>query len=140
MVKLSKRIEELRTEKGMSRYQLCQAMGFPKMTIDKFETGRLTPTKQQLEKLAAYFGVTADYISGENDDTITQWIIQSEREEARKAVPPAPKKTVKQSSETQGSTNSMMDAFTGSELFRQAVLEVLKSPEGIELIRKAMRN
>ena len=139
MVKLSKRLEELRTNKGLSRYQLCQQMGFPKMTIDKFEAGKLTPTKAQLEKLAAFFGVTADYITGENDDTITQWIIQSEREENTRKIAQQPKKTVKQSSETQSSSNSLMDAFIKSELFRQAVLEVLKSPEGMELIKKIVK-
>ena len=134
MIKLSKRIEELRTEKGISRFQLCQELGFPKMTIDKFEAGKLTPTKQQLEKIAAYFGVTADSLTGANDDTMTQWIRDDERRANRPA--PQPKRTVKQQSENQGSSNSLMDAFANSELFRKAVLDVLKSPEGMELIRK----
>ncbi len=136
MVKISKRIEELRTEKGVSRFALCQELGFPKMTIDKFEAGKLTPTKAQQEKLAEYFGVTVGYLCGE-DDSMSRWISEAEKEE-RQAQRPVRTKTVKQQSETQSNSGSMMDAFTKSDLFTKAVLEVLKSEEGQALIRKAM--
>lgn len=136
MVKISKRIEELRTEKGVSRFALCQELGFPKMTIDKFEASKLTPTKAQQEKLAEYFGVTVGYLCGE-DDSMSRWISEAEKEE-RQAQRPVRTKTVKQQSETQSNSGSMMDAFTKSDLFTKAVLEVLKSEEGQALIRKAM--
>ena len=58
MVTLAQRIESLRTEKGLSRSALAAALGFPKGRVDKFETGRQTPTKEQQDKLAAFFGVS----------------------------------------------------------------------------------
>ena len=43
MVTLAQRITELREEKELSRPALAQALGLPKLVIEKFETGRLTP-------------------------------------------------------------------------------------------------
>lgn len=68
---------------------------------------------------------------------MSRWISEAEKEE-RQAQRPVRTKTVKQQSETQSNSGSMMDAFTKSDLFTKAVLEVLKSDEGQALIRKAM--
>ena len=57
MISLAQRITELRTEKGMSRPELSAALGLPKNAIEKFETGRQTPTQEQQAKMAAYFPV-----------------------------------------------------------------------------------
>ena len=57
MVTMAQRIEALRTEKGLSRPALAAALGLPRLSIEKFETGRQTPTKDQQDKLAEYFGV-----------------------------------------------------------------------------------
>ena len=51
MITMAQRIEELRTEKGLSRPALSAALGFPKTAAEKFETGRATPTKEQQEKI-----------------------------------------------------------------------------------------
>jgi len=58
MVTLAQRITELREERGMSRPALAQALGFPKLAIEKFETGRLTPSQEQQQKLADFFEVS----------------------------------------------------------------------------------
>ena len=44
MITLAQRIEELRTARNLSRPALSAALGFPKNAIEKFETGRQTPT------------------------------------------------------------------------------------------------
>ena len=49
MITLAQRIEALRTERGLSRPALSQALGFPKNAAEKFETGRQTPTREQQE-------------------------------------------------------------------------------------------
>ena len=51
MVTLAQRIEELRTARGLSRPALAAALGFPRTAIEKFETGRQTPTQEQQAKL-----------------------------------------------------------------------------------------
>ena len=40
MITMAQRIEALRTEKGLSRPALATALHFPRMAIEKFETGR----------------------------------------------------------------------------------------------------
>ena len=50
MVTMAQRIEQLRTERGLSRPALSSALGFPKNAAEKFETGRATPTREQQER------------------------------------------------------------------------------------------
>ena len=64
MVTMAQRIEELRTKKAMSRPALAAALGLPRLSIEKFETGRQTPTQEQQQKLASAFGVSIDYLVG----------------------------------------------------------------------------
>ena len=64
MVTMAQRIEALRTEAGLARPAASQALGFPKNAFEKFETGRQTPTKEQQEKMADYFGVSLFYLRG----------------------------------------------------------------------------
>ena len=68
MVTMAKRLEELRTERNLSRPALAAALGFPRTAIEKFETGRQTPSQDQQEKMAAYFGVSLFYLRGESAD------------------------------------------------------------------------
>ena len=68
MVTLAQRLEQLRTERNLSRPALAAALGFPRMAVEKFETGRQTPTQDQQKKIADYFGVSVPYLRGENDD------------------------------------------------------------------------
>ena len=72
MVTMAQRIEALRNEKGLSRPALAAELGFPKNAIEKYETGRATPTKDQQEKMASYFGVSLFYLKGESDDPTRQ--------------------------------------------------------------------
>ena len=68
MITMAQRIEELRTEKGLSRPALSAALGFPKTAAEKFETGRATPTAEQQKKMADFFGVSLFYLKGESND------------------------------------------------------------------------
>lgn len=64
MITMAQRIEELRTKKGISRPALAAALGLPRLSVEKFETGRQTPTQEQQQKLAAAFGVSLSYLRG----------------------------------------------------------------------------
>ena len=68
MVTMAQRIEELRMARNMSRPALAAALGLPKTAVEKFETGRQTPTQEQQDKLAAFFGVSIFYLRGESSD------------------------------------------------------------------------
>ena len=143
MVTMAQRIELLRNEVGMSRPALSLEMGFPKFAFERFETGRQTPTKEQQEKIATYFGVSLFYLRGESGDRTRQddWMNAAtfEREERPQPVV-APAKRMKQQEPIQG---TMLEAlFSGrqaQEQLKAVVLEVLKSPEGEAIIAKAVQ-
>ena len=148
MITMAQRIEALRTERGLSRPALSAALGFPKTAVEKFETGRQTPTQDQQDKLASYFGVSLFYLRGESDDPtrMESWLSSGyvEEEPAPRPVPrPAAPKIVAQSSAAGQNDSNMFSAFMKSksfqDLLRATVLDVLRSPEGQELIAKAVR-
>ena len=148
MITMAQRIEALRTERGLSRPALSAALGFPKTAVEKFETGRQTPTQDQQDKLASYFGVSLFYLRGESDDPtrMESWLNTGyvEEEPAPRPVPrPAAPKIVAQSSAAGQNDSNMFSAFMKSKSFqdmvRSTVLEVLRSPEGQQLLAKAVR-
>ena len=144
MITLEQRIEALRTERGLSRPALSQALGFPKNAAEKFETGRQTPTREQQEKMAAFFGVSLFYLRGESGDRTRQedWMsgVSLNDDEPGFTPTPAPKPKRPKQEEPQG---AMLDAVLASkpvqELLRKIVLDTLRSPEGQDLIRKALQ-
>lgn len=144
MVTMAQRIEALRDEAGLSRPALAAALGFPKNAIEKFETGRATPTKDQQEKMAAYFDVSLFYLRGESGDRTRQEDWMSGGLTAAEEEPvyrPAPVKRPKAESASSGGA-TMLDAIFSSkqakDQFKAMVLEVLRSPEGQEVIAQAV--
>lgn len=146
MVTMAQRIEQLRTERGLSRPALAAALGLPRMAVEKFETGRQTPTQEQQSKLAAYFGVSLLYLRGENNDRVTMddWMDGAFLDTAPAEPAPAPRRAPKPAAASSGGEQgTVFDSFLGSKKFqetlRTAVLETLRSPEGQELLAKAIR-
>jgi len=146
MVTIAQRIETLRTQKGMSRPALSATLGLPRMAVEKFETGRQTPTQEQQSKIAQYFGVSLFYLRGESDDptSMDSWL--NGAIPADEPVRPAPKAAaprVVQSSGGSQEDGAVFSALLKSKSFqsmvRDTVLEVLRSPEGQELIAKAVK-
>ncbi len=148
MVTMAQRIEALRIEKGLSRPGLSVTLGFPKNAVEKFETGRATPTQQQQEKMADFFGVSLFYLRGETNERslMDNWLNMTFEDEPAPQMPvpkkaPAPAAVVQTSGDS--GESGMMSAFLKSKSFqtmlRTTVLEVLKSPEGQELLAKAVR-
>lgn len=145
MVTMAQRIEALRNEKGLSRPALAAELGFPKNAIEKYETGRATPTKDQQEKMASYFGVSLFYLRGESGDRTRQedWMsggLSAAEEEPVYRPAPAVKRPKAEPASGGGAT--MLDALFSSkqarEQFKSMVLEVLRSPEGQEVIAQAV--
>ena len=92
MVTIAQRIEALRTEKGLSRPALAAAVKLPRMSIEKFETGRQTPSQEQQKMLAAYFGVSVSYLKGESDDptSMESWLNGNVPDEPMTPCPRSP--------------------------------------------------
>lgn len=145
MVSMAQRIEELRTEQNLSRPALAAVLGFPKNAIEKFETGRQSPTKEQAQKLADHFGVSMFYLKGESNDRtrMDDWMGQAMSGNDEGHVPIQPKKVKPQPEVVASGQGTIFDSFLKSKAFqdmvRSTVTEVLRSPEGQELIAKAVR-
>ena len=97
MITMAQRLEELRTQRGLSRPALAAALGLPRMSVEKFETGRQTPSQEQQAKMASYFGVSLSYLRGETNDPkdMDDWMDGAFLEEpapAPAAPAPRPKK------------------------------------------------
>ena len=149
MVTIAQRIEVLRVEKGLSRPALAAALGLPRMSVEKFETGRQTPSQDQQVKLAQYFGVSLSYLRGEADDPAgtDSWLSGNVADEP--AIPrpvskaaPRPSAQVVQSSGGSGDSavfSALLKSKSFQTLVRDTVLEVLRSPEGQQLLAKAIR-
>lgn len=150
MVTLSQRITELREEQNLSRPALAAALGLPKLSIEKFETGRQTPTQEQQEKMAAFFGVSVFYLQGKSRDRtrMDDWMAGMEPAEELDGpgyVPtpvkrPVPAQKVTAAPPAEG---GLFDVLLTSKKFRQslsdAVLETLRSPEGQEILAQLIR-
>jgi len=149
MVTMAQRITVLREERGLSRPALSAALGFPRLAVEKFETGRLTPSQEQQDKLAAYFGVSLLYLRGESGDRVRMddWMNDAYAfAEPAPAPAPAPKRPAAPqpvAASAGGSESTVFDSFLDSPKFRKSlrevVLEVLRSPEGRELLAEAAR-
>ena len=147
MVTLAQRITELRTQKGLSRPELSAALGLPKNAAEKFETGRQTPTQEQQGKLAAFFGVSLAYLRGESSDPTRQdsWMEAAYDQPEEPAPAPRQRPRAARPAAPQGGQGqaSVLDAFVRNGEFRQllrdTVLEVLRSPEGQELLSRTVR-
>lgn len=149
MVTMAQRIEALRTERDLSRPALAAALGFPKNAPEKFETGRATPTKEQQEKMADFFGVSLFYLRGESNDRTRQdaWLeghfADDDSSSAHVPMAPVKKAAPKASAPAGGGQGTLFDSFLQSKQFHDLVettiLEVLRSDEGEELIAKIVR-
>jgi len=65
---LPQKLKQLREEKGINQIDLARDMQVTQGTVCKWETGERTPETRTLKKLADYFGVSADYLLGNDEN------------------------------------------------------------------------
>ena len=61
------RLRSLREKHGLSQQKVAEYLGISRTAYNKYESGAIRPTRK-LDKLAALFGVSADYILGRADE------------------------------------------------------------------------
>lgn len=61
-------IVELRKEQNLSQKKLADAIGISQAAIAKIEINRNEATAETIRKLSTFFGVSADYLLGLEDD------------------------------------------------------------------------
>lgn len=67
-MKIGDRIRALREERGIRQTDLAEAIGVALTTISGYELGTRTPRIDVLTKIAEYFGVTPNYLLGEDEN------------------------------------------------------------------------
>lgn len=70
-IKLSKRIKELRKQKGYTQKEFADFIGVGQTTIANYEKGLRVPDTEKLNKIADYFQVTLDYLLGREEKDLT---------------------------------------------------------------------
>ena len=146
MVTLAQRLEALRTEKGLTRPALSMALGMARNAVEKFETGRQTPTKEQQNKIASYFGVSLAYLRGESDDptSMANWMTAALSEaDDEPAVPVRKIPTAPKPQPASGQNGAILAALLSNKAFhdtiRAEILEILRTGEGQELLSQIVR-
>ena len=61
------RLKNLREKAGYSQYSFADAFGVAQSTVGNWEAGKREPNFETIQRLAAFFGVTVDYLLGITD-------------------------------------------------------------------------
>lgn len=69
MENFSNKLKSLRQEKGLTQEQLANQLFVSRTLITKYETGKVVPSKDNLEKIADFFNVDISLLFN-NDDTL----------------------------------------------------------------------
>ena len=66
--KISERIKEQRTNKGLSQAELAAIIDVSMHTVFRWEKGQNQPDAQEISKLSSFFNVSSDYLLGKTND------------------------------------------------------------------------
>lgn len=61
------RVKKLRLERKVSQAEMARVLGIAQSVYARYETGDRKPSYETLVSLAAYFGVSTDYLLGKSD-------------------------------------------------------------------------
>lgn len=78
MNEFAKRLKVLRERKGLSYEILADEIGSTKSLLWRYENGKSEPGLSTLIKIADYFGVTLDWIAGNQDIEDIQFVNKQE--------------------------------------------------------------
>ena len=67
---LAERLRQLRKEAQLSQDDVSKVIGLTKSAYGYYESGRNTPTVDNLVKLAKFYDVTTDYLMGQTDNKL----------------------------------------------------------------------
>lgn len=76
------RLAELRKKAGLSQGKLAQGLGISQNAVSQYENGTREPTLAKLKELADFFGVSVDYLLGDDNDGTLAVISQDDLNKA----------------------------------------------------------
>ena len=80
MNKVSTTIKRLRLEKGINQEQLAEQLHITRQAVSNWETGKTQPDIETLTQIAAYFGVSVEYLiygkapEKESGEEVHRWV------------------------------------------------------------------
>ena len=77
---IAQRIADLRRERGLNQDELAELCGVHRVTIAKYETGRIEPGAQALKRIADALEVSSDVLLGrktDNEEEIKEKLFKS---------------------------------------------------------------
>ena len=138
MVTMQQRITQLKDSRQLSTRALAQKLSLPFQLIEKFETGRQTPSKEQQQTLATFFGVSVEYLRGETNDPARtdNWMEWAHDEpEAPASSPAKPEKPAAASS----ADNSLGTAFFNTPAFNDMLSNMVRREVRSDATRDIIR-
>ena len=70
-LKVLRKEKSLKNKKNILQEDVAAALGVTKMTVSRWENGKVIPSGNKLEKLANYYSVSPSYILGYSDELMT---------------------------------------------------------------------
>ena len=70
-MKVLRKEKSLQNKKNILQEDVAAALGVTKMTVSRWENGKVIPSGNKLEKLANYYSVSPSYILGYSDELMT---------------------------------------------------------------------
>ena len=67
------RLKELRLKKGLTQKEIAEEFGIKQPNYQQWESGKRKPSSKTLEKFANFFGVTMDYLAGNDEELDNGW-------------------------------------------------------------------
>ena len=71
-MKFNERLKQLRQQEGLTQRELAKSIEVGRSTISEYESGKIVPKQEGLLKLANYFNVSVDYLTGVSDNPATR--------------------------------------------------------------------
>lgn len=137
-MKSTDRIEALMKEKGWTKYKLAKESNLPQSTITSLLSGRVKhPSAETTSKIAEVLNVTVDYLLGNTDINLYDWV-PSPAEEAQQTSR-MPKKVL-QTKETPVSYENEKEFLSKIELSDEELKQQFKlTVDGRELTEKELK-
>ena len=85
MSTLSKRLKELRENRGWTKVETSKRLGMKaSSTYSNWEYGNREPDIEQIKAIASLFDVSVDYLIGGNDASIPSWADEQDKLDLKK--------------------------------------------------------
>ena len=65
---ISYRLKQLRQERKLTQVKVAESVGITQQSYARWENGKVIPTSEKLSQIAKFYGVTTDYLLGEQTD------------------------------------------------------------------------